>query len=378
MDNIKNILNGVIVLKKITLIAIVFLIIILAFFFTVLPLVGCNNTTSKQLNIYVWEGYLPDTAATLFEKETGIKLNVTFITDNDQMLTLLRGGGSADIVMPTQSEVNRFYEADVAQPLDLKNITNYEKVFKSLKEQFWAKWDGKQMGSGEIYVIPYVYGTSGLIINTSKYTKSLDDIGWEILFDTDLKGRVATRSYLPSLWLTCYSCDIPLESIITDGQGTMDKVRDKVIALRNNVLKFCDTNAEIIDLLKNEEVWVSYIEDGGGRSLSQFDAKFKYILPKTGGMAFTDTFMIPKNAANPEGAYLFIDFMLRPNIAAMLTEQTGYATAVEGALGLVKGIDKDLYELTEEEMAKLKWSPNLPQELRSIYMAFWEEMTTVQ
>ena len=47
------------------------------------------------------------------------------------------------------------------------------------------------MGSGEIYAIPYVFGTSGLVINTSKYTKSLDNIGWEILFDTDLKGRVS-------------------------------------------------------------------------------------------------------------------------------------------------------------------------------------------
>ena len=77
--------------------------------------------------------------------------------------------------------------------------------------------------------------------------------------------------------------------------------------------------------------------------------------------------MIPKEAANPEGANLFIDFMLRPDIAAMVTEQSGFNTTVEGALDMTKGIDKDLYRFTDEQLAKLKFSPNLSEEVMSIY-----------
>ena len=88
--------------------------------------------------------------------------------------------------------------------------------------------------------------------------------------------------------------------------------------------------------------------------------------------------MIPTEAANPAGANLFIDFMLRPDIAAMVTEQSGYTTTVEGALELTKGIDKNLYRFNDEQMAKLTWQPNFSDEVRSNALTFWEELTTVQ
>ncbi len=361
-----------------TFAVIVFLVITLVFFFIASSLGGCKNTTPKQLNICTWEGYVPEAAITLFEQETGIKLNIAFATDNQRMLALIKGGGKADIVMPTQSNINRYYEADLVQPLDLKNIKNYEKVSESFKDELWTKWNGKQMGSGDVYAIPYVFGTSGLVLNTSKYTKSLEDIGWEVLFDADLKGRVSSRNNIESLMLILDLYGIPRENFVTDTQDTLYSIRDKAIALKNNALKFYTTNAEISDLLKNEEVWVSHIWDGGGRKLSQFDPKFVFTLPKTGGLGWTDAFMILKNAANPVGANLFIDFMLRPEIAAMLTEQSGFKTTVKGALEMAKGIDKDLYSFTDEQLAKLKWNPNLSEDAMSSYIAFQEELSTVQ
>ena len=377
---IKNILYGGTILKKRIIVLIVFLTIMFVLFFTVSSIVGCKKTIAKQLDVYVWEGYLPESVAVLFEQETGVKLNINFVSDNGVMITVLKGGGKADIVMPTQSNLNRYYEVGLAQPLDLKKITNYEKVSKSLREQPWTKWDGKQMGSGEVYAIPYVFGTSGLGINTSMYTKSIDDIGWEVLFDSDLKGRVSSidSPSVESVLLLLDLYGIPRENLATDTQVTLEKIRDKAVALKRNVLKFYKTGAEAIDLMKNEEVWVIEIWDGGGRMLSQLDPKFKYILPKTGGLGWTDTFMIPKAATNPAGANLFINFMLRQDIAAMLPEQSGFNTTVEGALDIAKGIDKDLYSFTEEQMAKLKWAPTLSEEVTSNYITFLEELSTVQ
>jgi spermidine/putrescine transport system substrate-binding protein len=365
-------------LKKIIPATILFLALILLFFFTISLIAGCNKTTSKQLDIYIWEGYLPDTAAALFEKETGIKLNISFATDTPMMLNLLKGGGKADIVMPTHSHVNRFYEAGLAQPLDLNKIPNYENVSKSIREQPWTKWNNKQMGSGEVYVIPYVFGTSGLVFNTSKYPGTLDNIGWDILFDPDLKDRVSSKNAVDSLWLTLDMLGIPRENLITNTQDTLEQIRPKILELKNNVLKFYGTGAEIVDLMKNEEVWISYIQDGNGRKLSQFDAKFKYILPQTGGQGWADTLMIPTAAVNPSGAYLFIDFMLKPDIAAMITMESGYTTTIDDALGMTEGIDKNLYKFTDEELANLIWYPNLSEEARSISMTFWEEISTVK
>ncbi len=344
----------------------------------IIPSVSCKKDIPGQLSVYVWEGYLPEEAAQMFEEQTGINLNITYATDNAMMLTLLRGGGKADIIMPTQNQVNRFYEDGLAQPLDLKKIPNYEKVSSALKNQPWAKWDGKQMGSGDVYVIPYVFGTSGLVINTEKYTGSLDGLGWEILFDQELKGRVCSKNAPESLMLTLDVLGIAREDLLSDTQNTLERARPKILELKANVLKFWESGAEILDLLKNEEVWVSHIWDGGGRKMMEFDSKFKYVLPSTGGLGWTDTFMIPASADNPAGAHLFIDFMLRPDIAAMLTSESGYTTTVQGATESAEGIDAGLYIFTDEELGKLIWQPNFTEDVIAAYTTFWEEISTVK
>lgn len=348
------------------------------FLMALLSFTGCKEKIPEELDVYVWEGYLPQAAAEMFETETGIKLNITFATDNSMMLTLLKGGGRADIVMPTQNQVNRFYEAGLAQPLNSKSIPNLESVSGALKDQPWAKWNGREMGSGDIYVIPYVFGTSGLVINTSKYTGLIEGIGWDVLFDPALKGRVSSKNAAESLMLTLDVLGIPRESLLTDTQAALEKARPKVLELKDNVLKFWDSGAEILDLLKNGEIWVSHIWDGGGRKMVQFDPSFVYVLPGTGGLGWTDTFMIPANAPNPAGANLFINFMLRPDIAAMLTEESGYTTTVTGALDHVKDIDRRLYSFSDQELSALIWQPNFGEDVIAAYTAFWEEISVSQ
>lgn len=366
-------------MKKIKFISILLSVIILILFLTI-TFAGCKSSTQKQLDVYVWEGYLPEEVIDSFEQETGIKLNISLLSvyGNDEMLALLKGGGGADILMPSHSHIHRHYSAGFALPLDLSKIKNYGKVLKIFEEQPFTRWDGKQIGSGEVCAIPYIFGTTGIAINTSKYKKSLSDIGWEVLLDPDLKGRVSSQNDYATLMLILDLLGIPRENLENDPHGTLEQMRDTTIALKNNVLKFYGSGAEISDLMKNEEVWVCEIWDGGGRALSQFDSKFIYLLPKTGGMAWSDTFMIYKESTKTDESYLFIDFMLRPEIAAIVTEQGGFVTTVEGAIDMTKGIDKDLYRFKDDEMAKLKWSQNYSEEVLALSIEFLEEITAVQ
>lgn len=330
----------------------------------------------KSLNIYVWEGYLPEKAAKMFEKETGIKLNISLASDNGTMITLLEGGGKADLIMPTQNLVNRLYEQNLALPLDLTKIPNYKNVGNSFKNQTWSMWDGKALGAGDTYVIPYVFGTSGLIINKNKYKGAIDNnIGWDILFDKNLKARVSSKNSAESIMICLDLAGIPRSDLLKDANGTLEKVRTKVMELKKNVLKFYSTGAEIMDLLKNEEVWVSHMWDGGGRKLMSTDSKFIYVLPKTGGMGWSDTFMIPSGADNPQGAYKFIDFMLRPDIAALVTEE-GNTTTVTGAMDLANVESKELYKFTDDQLKNLVWQLNFPKSVIDSYTAFWEEIST--
>lgn len=388
-----------------------FFILFLSFVFIALILtsLGCSNTTTVQtetsavieetttsassqtsqaaeseerqeeenpgiLDIHVWEGYLPEKVIKMFEEETGIKLNITLAADNGTMITLLEGGGKADIIMPTQNQVNRLYEQKLASPLELDKIPNYKNVGDSFKNQQWSMWDGTSMGSGDTYVIPYVFGTSGIVVNTEKYTGSLDNAGWEILFDKELKGRVSARNSAESIMICLDLENIPRTDLLSDTESTLEKIKPRVLELKENVLKFYGTGAEIMDLLKNEEVWVSHIWDGGGRNLMVSDSKFKYILPSTGGLGWTDTFMIPANARNKEGAYEFIDFMLRDDVAALVTEE-GNVTTVTNAIEKANIENKELFIYTSEQLESLVWQLNFPQNVIDAYNVFWEEIS---
>lgn len=337
---------------------------------------GCKKERAPgELIVYVWEGYLPEEAAEMFEDETGIRLNINLITGNDEMFTLLKGGGIADIVMPTQNQVNRFYTEGLARPLNLEMIPHYANVGDSFKEKDWSMWDGRQMGSGDTYVIAYVFGTSGIVVNTEKYTGSTEGIGWEILFDPALKQRVSSRNSAESLMICLDLMGIPRENLLTDTRGTLESIRGKAVELKNNVLKFYNTGAEILDLLENEEVWVSHIWDGGGRKLMASDPGFIYMLPSTGGFGWTDTFMIPDSAPNSEGAHKFINFMLGDDVAAIVTSEGGYTTTVKGSVEQAEGIDKNLYVYRDEELQKLVWQLNFPESVVEAYNNFWEELS---
>src|SRR4030042_2090820 len=290
----------------------VMLLIVVALFFTLLVPACKNAQVPQELTVYVWEGYLPDSVADMFEQETGITLNINLITGNDEMFTFLKGGGRADIIMPTQNQVNRFYAEGLAQPLDLDKIPNYANITESFKEQDWSMWDGDQLGSGDTYVIAYIFGTSGIVVNTDKYTGSLEGIGWEILFDPALKERVSSKNSAESLMICLDLMGIPRANLLTDTRGTLESIRDKVVELKNNVLKFYDTGEEVLDLLSNEEIWES-------------------------------------------------------NLTA----------TVGGSIDRAEGINKDLYVYTDEELARLVWQLNFPEEVVVAYNDFWEELSTI-
>jgi len=354
------------------------LILVVAIIMT-LGISGCKKEeVPKELTVYVWEGYLTQELEEEFEKETGLELNVVFSSDNDTMITLLKAGGTADLIMPTQNQVNRLYEDDLAQPLDLDKIPNYSNISDSFKDQEWSMWDGTKMGAGDTYVIPYVFGTSGLVVNTDKYSGSVEGLGWDILFDPELQGRVSSRNSAESIMICLDLLGIPRQDLIDDSDATLEAARDKVLDLKDNVLKFYETGAELLDLLKNEEVWVSHIWDGGARKLAAENDKFVYVLPETGGLGWTDTFMIPESAANPEGAHMLIDFMLKKEVAAQITSAGGYTTTVKGSIDMAEGIDKGLYQFSDTEISELVWQLNFPQEVVDAYTSFWEEISTVQ
>ncbi len=290
-----------------------------------------------ELNLWTWEGYAPDEVVKQFEEETGIKLNITYYSNNLELISKLRAakGRGADLVQPSVTLIPQAMDYDLYQPLDLSKVENLGNVYPSMLA------DSKTLGAefdGEIYGIPYSWGTSGLMYNTEKVTEPIDSFG--ALFDEQYAGKVTCRATLH----TFISAGLYLElgnrmrDIYVD-EETARPILDEILAFliekKKLVKTYWTSRQENIDLFVQEAVVVAQGWDGTGWYLAQQGHPVKFIAPKEGALTWLDTFALPKGAENLDAAYAWMNFTLRPEVAGKISDLGGFASAVEKSVDFI-------------------------------------------
>jgi len=323
------------------------------FVFTLLSLFSFSTLAfaEGELNLWTWEGYAPDEVVQQFEEETGIKLNITYYSNNNELISKLRAakGRGADLVQPSVTLIPQAMDYDLYQPFDLSKLQNLGNVYPSMLE------DSKSLGGeidGEIYGIPFSWGTSGIMYNTEKITDPVDSYG--VLFDEKYAGRVTYRATLhvfisAGLYLGLGN---EMRDIYVDEETArpiLDKILEFLIEKKALVKTYWTSRQENIDLFVQEAVWVGQGWDGTGWYLAQQGEPVKFIAPKEGALTWLDTFSLPKGSENVENAYKWIDFTLRPEVAGKISDLGGFASAVEKS---VDYISEERSKLVKESFPK--------------------------
>lgn len=314
---------------------------------------------AKTLSIMTWEGYVTDKLISEFEKETGIKVEVTYISDNNEMFSKLRatGGTGYDIVSPTSILVKMPQkEFGLFQPIDLsrlKILDNLDPVlFNTVKKH--ATIDGK------LYALPYVWGTVGVLVNT-KYIKK-DPISYMDIYDKKWCGRATTRYRFPTFAATGYGL----------GWNYFDNYEDPFIYrnMMENILKFLvskkkcmktywTTRQENIDLMASEECWISQGWDGTGWLLNKKYPHIKFMPPKEGCLGWVDCMALAAEAENVDAAYKYFNFVLTAKRAGMIIKGGGFNSPVKGALDYLPAAQRKLMEdsFPPAVMENINWYP---------------------
>lgn len=285
-----------------------------------------------RVNIMNWSDYIaPDTIAK-FEKETGIQVKYD-ITDSDDTVQakLLSGNSGYDVVYPSSTYMAKQTPAGVYEKLDWSKIPNSVNLDPLLLKRLAAQ-DGKQ------FWVPYVWGTDGMIINKTKVTALLGkDVAldsWGLLFKPELASKIK-------------NCGISIADSPTDVFPLMLSYMG-----RNPNSKKATDYEDAAKELKKIRPYVtqfssSYINDVAGgdiclalgwsgdarmvaRRVKEAHQNFEiiYVTP-TGQTGLWFTMMgIPADAQNKDNAYKWINFMLRPDISADITNAITYPTAV--------------------------------------------------
>lgn len=301
---------------------------------------------SRVLNIYNWSDYIADDTVSRFEAETGIKVKYD-VYDSNEMLEakLLAGHSGYDLVVPSASPfLARQAVAGVYQKIDKTKLANY----RNLDPQILAA--AANADPGNQYGVPYLWGTTGIGYNPAKVQAALgkkaptDSL--KLIFDPGNAKKLGAcgvslldtpQEIFPAA--LAYLGRPPLSREPQD----MDRAVDALMAIRPAVRKF--HSSQYINDLANGDLCAAFGYSGDMLQARNRAAEAKngvtiaYSIPKEGAMMWVDMMAIPKDAPHAENALKFIDFILRPEVIAAISNTVQYANPNTFATDLV---DEDI------------------------------------
>lgn len=343
------------------------------------------SAQEKVVNVYNWSDYIDESVLEEFTKETGIKVRYDVFDSNEVLETKLLGGKTGyDVVVPTGSFLQRQIQAGVFLKLDKSKLPNLQYQWPAISERL-AVYD-----PGNEYAVNYMWGTTGIGLNVDKVKERLGDTplnSWDIVFKPEILGKLKDCGV--------YMLDGPEEIIPTALRylGKDPNSKDpkdieeagKLLApIRKSIKKF--DSSGYINALAGGDIclatgWSGDVFQAKARAEEAAEktgkppVNIEYIIPKEGALMWFDNFAIPKDAPHPEEALAFINFMMKPEIAAKNANYISYASGSEGAQ---KFIDKAILDNPaiypdKETQAKLFTVTTYPQKVQRVVTRTWSD-----
>jgi putrescine transport system substrate-binding protein len=332
---------------------------------------------SKVLNIYNWSDYIAEDTIKNFEKETGIKVRYDNYDSNEILhAKLLAGKTGYDIVVPGAHFAKTQIEGGLLQKLDKTKLTNWGNLDKGVLEQL------SKVDPGNQYLVDWMWGYVTVGINVDKVKAALGDTpmpenAWDLLFNPDYAAKFkkcgisvldSASEVVPAALL--YAGKNPFSKDPADYEAAAKVLK----GIRPFVTRF--SSSGYIEEMASGATCVVMgfsgdINIAANRAAAAKGKKpvvIQALVPKTGATLFFDSMAIPKDAENVENAHLFINYILRPEVHASLTNKVFYANPNAASLKFVR---KDVAEnksiFLEPAAMKTMVAPDaLPQPIRKV------------
>lgn len=338
-------------------------------------LAGCGGSAKSEsssaaagdggeLNIFIWTEYVPDSVIQKFEDETGIKVNVTTFSSNEDMLAKVKAEdpGTYDIVQPSDYMIKQMISQDMLLELDKDQLPN----IKNIGEEYLDP----SYDPGNKYSVPYKGGVAAIAVNTSKI--KTDITSYDDLFSPDLKGQiVALDDYRAVIGMTERSMGLSMNETDPD---KLKEVEEKLLTLKDNISVY-DSDSPKSSLISGDcNVGFCW---GAEIALAQDEnPDIKIVYPDEGAYIFMDNWAITKGAKNVDNALKFINYMLDDKTDVEVLKEFPYLTPNTVA---IKEMGDD-YAANEaknppaEAISKGEYVDNLDTDTLAIYDSMWTKL----
>ncbi len=366
-------------MRQVLLMRYVLSIVLLAMAVAVPP-AGAQNP--RVVNVYNWSDYIDPTVLEDFTKETGIKVQYDTFDANEILETkLLAGKSGYDVVVPTAYFLERQIKAGIFQKLDKSKLPNLANVWPEIAKRLSSYDPGNQ------YAVNYMWGTTGIGYNVKAMRERLGTNAtidsWDIVFKPEMLAKFkncgvhmldSADDILPAALHY-----LGLNPNSTEPKD-LDKAAELMTKIRPSVRKF--HSSEYLNALASGEIclvvgWSGDIKQAQKRAAeAKHGVEIGYAIPKEGAQMWFDNIAIPKDAAHVAEAYAFINYLLKPEVAAKNSNLVSYAN---GNLASQKLIDKAVLDdksVYPDAMAKLYTVSARDQKAQRLTNRLWTRIKT--
>lgn len=318
-----------------------------------------------ELQLYNWGNYTSPELLEKFEKETGIKVTVTDYDSNDVALAKVEAGGSGfDLVVPSASYVPIWIEKGLVQELDLSKLPNHKNIA--------PEWTDVAWDPGRKHSVPWQWGSTGIAVNTKVYGGDINTSAVFLEVPPELVGKINVVPEMIDI-VSLATMYVGGEPCSTDAE-VMKKTRDVLLAAKPNWISM-DYGAT--ERLSNGD-WAASVNWNGStmRARIATNGDVQYGYPKEGYPIFMDSVMLLSDAKNVEEAYKFMDFIMVPENAAMISAFARYANGIAGSEAFMPEDMKTAAEVVvpEEHKAAGVFLPTCTGKGLEYMTAIWTEL----
>jgi spermidine/putrescine transport system substrate-binding protein len=272
------------------------------------------NGRVAPLRICTWANYYSDDILADFTKMTGVPLEISYISSNEELLAKFKAGATGfDLIQPSDYMVTQMIRLSMLQAIDhsqLPHLDNLEPFYRDLPYDRGLK-----------YSVPFDWGTTGIVVNTDMIAVPSEGVSWKLLFDSPDPKHTAIFDDMREVFLAM---------ILYQGEGKFSKTpaalqeaRNGIAGVKNRILMF---TSEPKPLILNGELTIAQAWSVDGLQMERENPKLKYYIPKEGASLWSDNFAIPTTSRRVADAHRFIDFFLEAENAARISLQSRLAT----------------------------------------------------
>ena len=336
----------------------------LAAVFTGLVLGTGQALAEGELHLYNWGNYTSPELIEKFEKETGIKVTIDGYDSNETMLAKVKAGGHGyDLAVPSDYMVKIMIEEGLIQEAGVNQLEN----FKHLD----PKWLDVYFDPGRKYSAPWQWGSTGISLNTEHYDGPKAD-SWALVFDPpeELVGRINMVSEMGDVinaglfYLGLDKCNSNKEDL--------KKLNDLLVSSKE---KWRTIDYGVIEKLTSGDVYASHNWNGASMRARLQVPSIRYVMPKEGLLAWADNVVLLKEAKNVDEAKTFMNFIMAPENAALISNFARYANGIKGS---EEFMDPEMAKAPEiigyEGAGTPEFIPPCSQEVTEMYTKIWNNL----